>query len=127
VYAKAPDNPIIFANDSFLSHGTSPGRGARPELQLPDGARRGPRGADSEALAQLEAKPRATLALGIAFNELATNAVKYGASSDDTGSILIAWTIESASKEKPSDPALAGEGRPAGRTTVPQRTWLAGD
>jgi len=40
--------------------------------------------------------PKAALALGIAFNELATNAVKYGAFSNDAGSILIAWTIESA-------------------------------
>jgi two-component sensor histidine kinase len=34
------------------------------------------------------------LALGIAFHELATNAVKYGAFSNEAGSILIAWTIE---------------------------------
>jgi two-component sensor histidine kinase len=40
--------------------------------------------------------PKAALALGIAFNELATNAVKYGALSNATGSILIAWTIETA-------------------------------
>ena len=40
--------------------------------------------------------PKATLALGIAFNELATNAVKYGAFSNAAGSILIAWTIERA-------------------------------
>ena len=38
--------------------------------------------------------PKETLALGIAFHELATNAVKYGALSNDTGSVLIAWTIE---------------------------------
>ena len=38
--------------------------------------------------------PKAALALGIAFNELATNAVKYGAFSNEAGSILIAWTIE---------------------------------
>jgi PAS domain S-box-containing protein len=38
--------------------------------------------------------PKATLALGVAFHELATNAVKHGAFSDDTGSILIGWTIE---------------------------------
>jgi PAS domain S-box-containing protein len=36
--------------------------------------------------------PRATLALGIAFNELATNAVKYGAFSTEAGSIEITWT-----------------------------------
>ena len=38
--------------------------------------------------------PKAALALGIAFHELATNAVKYGAFSGETGCILIAWTIE---------------------------------
>ncbi|MEP6563746.1 MAG: HWE histidine kinase domain-containing protein [Mesorhizobium sp.] len=37
---------------------------------------------------------RASLALGIAFNELATNAVKYGAFSNEKGSIRIDWTIE---------------------------------
>jgi PAS domain S-box-containing protein len=36
--------------------------------------------------------PKVTLALGIAFNELATNAVKYGAFSNDAGSIEITWT-----------------------------------
>jgi two-component sensor histidine kinase len=35
--------------------------------------------------------PKATLALGIALHELATNAVKYGAFSNDGGSILIEW------------------------------------
>jgi two-component sensor histidine kinase len=34
------------------------------------------------------------LALSIAFNELATNAVKYGALSNAAGSILIEWMIE---------------------------------
>jgi len=38
--------------------------------------------------------PKATLALGIALHELATNAVKYGAVSNDRGSILIRWRIE---------------------------------
>jgi PAS domain S-box-containing protein len=38
--------------------------------------------------------PKAALALGIAFNELATNAVKYGAFSNDAGTISIAWTLE---------------------------------
>jgi two-component sensor histidine kinase len=42
--------------------------------------------------------PKAALALGIAFNELATNAVKYGAFSNATGSILIEWTIEPSSE-----------------------------
>ncbi len=38
--------------------------------------------------------PKATLALGIAFHELATNAFKYGAFSNDAGTVSIAWTIE---------------------------------
>ena len=42
--------------------------------------------------------PKAALALGIAFNELATNAVKYGAFSNDVGSILIGWKLEQTSE-----------------------------
>jgi PAS domain S-box-containing protein len=38
--------------------------------------------------------PKAALALGIAFHELATNAVKYGAFSGERGCVRIAWTIE---------------------------------
>lgn len=38
--------------------------------------------------------PATALALGLAFNELATNAVKYGAFSNATGSVLIEWTCE---------------------------------
>jgi len=37
--------------------------------------------------------PKATLALGIALNELATNAVKYGAFSNAAGTVSIEWTI----------------------------------
>lgn len=38
--------------------------------------------------------PKSALALGIAFNELATNAVKYGAFSNATGSVQVTWKIE---------------------------------
>jgi PAS domain S-box-containing protein len=38
--------------------------------------------------------PKATLALGIAFNELATNAIKYGAFSNESGTISIKWTLD---------------------------------
>ena len=37
--------------------------------------------------------PNAALALGIAFHELATNAVKYGAFSNDRGRITVDWTL----------------------------------
>ena len=39
--------------------------------------------------------PKEALALGIAFNELGTNAVKYGAFANEMGSILVSWTRES--------------------------------
>ncbi|MDQ3080243.1 MAG: PAS domain-containing protein [Pseudomonadota bacterium] len=38
--------------------------------------------------------PKAALALGIAFHELATNAAKYGAFSNDAGTVSIKWTLE---------------------------------
>ena len=38
--------------------------------------------------------PKTVLALGIAFHELATNAVKYGALSGETGCVRVAWTIQ---------------------------------
>lgn len=37
--------------------------------------------------------PKAALALGIALNELATNAVKYGSFSNENGTISIEWTL----------------------------------
>jgi len=42
----------------------------------------------------LRLSPKATLALGIALNELATNAVKYGAYSNEAGTISITWTLD---------------------------------
>jgi PAS domain S-box-containing protein len=41
--------------------------------------------------------PRVTLALGIAFNELATNAVKYGAFSNEAGSVEVTWALATSS------------------------------
>lgn len=40
--------------------------------------------------------PKAALALGIAFHELATNAAKYGAFSGETGCVRVEWTIKPA-------------------------------
>ena len=39
--------------------------------------------------------PKVTLALGLALNELATNATKYGALSNETGRLLVQWTVVS--------------------------------
>ncbi len=39
----------------------------------------------------LRLRPKATLSLGMAFHELATNASKYGALSSETGTILVRW------------------------------------
>jgi len=43
---------------------------------------------------RLRLSPKAVLALSLAFHELATNAVKYGALSNDTGSVSISWRID---------------------------------
>ncbi len=50
--------------------------------------------------ADLRLPPKATLALGIALHELATNAVKYGAFSNDTGTIRISWIVTPSQPEK---------------------------
>jgi PAS domain S-box-containing protein len=52
--------------------------------------------------ANIRVPPQTALALGIAFNELATNAVKYGAFSNRAGSVLIEWGIE----PRPEGPRL---------------------
>jgi PAS domain S-box-containing protein len=58
-------------------------------------------GAHSERLIvtgeNIRLSPRVTLALAIALNELATNAVKYGAFSNEAGTIEIAWTTAASS------------------------------
>ena len=70
---------------------------------------------------------KAALALGIAFNELATNAVKYGALSNDKGSIRIDWTIEPASTGPRLILSWREKRRAAGYATVAKRVRLACD
>jgi signal transduction histidine kinase/CheY-like chemotaxis protein len=43
---------------------------------------------------ELKLLPRASLVLSMAFHELATNAVKYGALSNDEGCVDIAWSFD---------------------------------
>jgi len=47
---------------------------------------------------ELKLLPRASLALSMAFHELATNAVKYGALSSDAGRVDIAWVVDEGSE-----------------------------
>ncbi len=67
----------------------------------------------------LRLSPKAALALGIAINELATNAVKYGAFSNEVGRIAIRWTIE----DRPDGRWLCLHWREFGgpRVTLPTR------
>lgn len=47
---------------------------------------------------RLRLHPKAVLAISLAFHELATNAVKYGALSNDSGHISINWRVEPQSR-----------------------------
>ena len=44
--------------------------------------------------------PKAALALGIAFHELATNALKYGAFSNEVGTVSIKWSLENKAEDR---------------------------
>jgi PAS domain S-box-containing protein len=64
------------------------------EATEPFGVADGPAARFAIAGENIRLSPKSTLALGIAIHELATNAVKHGALSDEAGSVLIAWTVE---------------------------------
>lgn len=80
----------LLARENWKSAGLSDVIGAALELFV---------GADGRASRvhlkgeNVQFPPQSALALGIVFNELATNAVKYGAFSNGVGSISIEWTI----------------------------------
>lgn len=48
----------------------------------------------------VELSPDLTQSVGLALHEMATNAVKYGAWSNDRGTIRIAWEVESDGREQ---------------------------
>jgi two-component sensor histidine kinase/CheY-like chemotaxis protein len=48
---------------------------------------------------ELRLQPKAALAVSMALHELATNAVKYGALSNDTGKVQIRWTVENEARD----------------------------
>ena len=50
--------------------------------------------------ANIRCPPKAALALAIVFNELATNAIKYGSLSNDDGTVHIDWELGSSSNGK---------------------------
>lgn len=64
---------------------------------------------------ELAVSPAAAQALGMAFHELATNAAKYGALSNDVGVVTVTWRME---KQKGAEPRLQLEWREVGGPTV---------
>jgi two-component sensor histidine kinase len=48
---------------------------------------------------EIRLRPQASLALSMALHELATNAAKYGALSNETGRVEISWTIRNDPQE----------------------------
>ena len=64
--------------------------------------------------ARVRVPPRMALAVAMALQELATNAVKYGALSNEAGMIRIAWSVHSG--DTAPRPFLQGAPR-----------WLASD
>lgn len=73
--------------------------------------------------------PAAAQALGMAFHELATNALRYGALSDDKGEVCIAWCVEAVGEEpelyvswkESGGPAVISPGRAGFGTTIIER------
>ncbi len=61
--------------------------------------------------------PAAAQSLGMAFHELATNAAKYGALSNDVGAVTINWRLDTT---KDAEPQLTIEWREVGGPTVTQ-------
>ncbi len=70
------------------------------------------------------------VALGMAFHELATNAVKYGSLSGSEGWVSITWTVSKAGGgelPRAAHHLWRGAGRPAGFAAQPARPRHPGD
>jgi PAS domain S-box-containing protein len=73
--------------------------------------------------------PAAAQALGMAFHELATNALRYGALSGEQGEVCIAWRIEAVAEEpelivsweESGGPTVAAPGPAGFGTTIIER------
>lgn len=73
--------------------------------------------------------PTAAQALGMAFHELATNALKYGALSGEQGEVIVEWRIEAVGEEPElmvawreiGGPAIIAPGRAGFGTTIIER------
>jgi two-component sensor histidine kinase len=61
--------------------------------------------------------PKRALALGMGFHELATNAAKYGALSNNTGTIAVSWVLEPDGKSL----KLSWQERGGPAITAPER------
>lgn len=73
--------------------------------------------------------PTAAQALGMAFHELATNALKYGALSGDKGQVVVEWRVDAIGEEpelfvawrEQDGPAVAAPGHAGFGTTIIER------
>ena len=78
---------------------------------------------------RLVVTPTAAQALGMAFHELATNALKYGALSGEAGEVIVEWRIDAIAEEpelfvawrEQGGPAVLTPGRAGFGTTIIER------
>ncbi len=87
----------LAASHDLLSRGNWTGAAIRSviaEALIPFGGSGSEAGRFTLSGAEFRLKPRAVMLLGIALHELATNATKYGALSNDAGTVEADWTTE---------------------------------
>ena len=85
------------------------------------------------ALALIAIQPAAAQGIGMAIHELSTNAIKYGALSNDAGKISISWQCEANRdgklrimwSEKDGPTVLAPDHRGFGFTVIERMTAIA--